>query len=90
MAAKGLVGGKDAILTYPYESTQPHGKGWSSGDRSDLRGPAAPVIVKRNCTGEMEAEKLGHAVLADRMAHLDSVTVMFQRAQGYDPDHRNR
>ena len=82
--------GPDSILTYPYEGTPPHGKvleyletEFSFAGHTDL------VIVKKNYAGEADPEALEHAVLEDRMQYLDSVTVMFRRADGYDPDHDN-
>lgn len=89
MAEQKLVG-EGAILTYPYEGTQPHGQVLELlVTEMSFEDHTGPVIVKRNYAGEMEPEELEHAVIEDRMQHLDSVTVMFQREDGYDPDTAN-
>ena len=89
MAEAGLVG-PGAILTYPYEGTPPHGKILEYLETEfSFAGHTDVVIVKKNYAGEGDIEELEHAVLEDRMEYLDSVTVMFRRAEGYDPDHQN-
>ena len=83
--------GEGAILTYPYEGTAPHGKvlEYLEVDDFSFAGHTDIMIVKKNYAGEGDPEELEHAVLEDRLQHLDSVTVMFRREQGYDPDHQD-
>lgn len=89
LAQQKLVG-EDGILTYPYEGTQPHGKVLELLKTTiTFEDHTGPVIVKRNYAGEADAEELEHEVLADRMEHLHSVTIMFQREEGYDADNQN-
>lgn len=89
MADARLVG-EDSIVTYPYEGTPPHGKvlEYLETDFS-FAGRTGTLIVKKNYAGEGDIEELEHAILEDRMPYLDSVTVMFRRAEGYDPDNQN-
>lgn len=82
--------GEAAILTYPYEGTQPHGKVLEFlEDELTLGGNTGLVMVKRNYVGDQDPEELEHAVLADRMRFLDSITIMYQREDGYDADNAN-
>ncbi len=82
--------GEDSIVTFPYVGTPPHGAvleyietEFSFAGHTDL------LIVKKNYAIEGEEEEIEQAILNDRMESLDSVTVMFRREQGYDPDHQN-
>lgn len=82
--------GEDAIRTYPYEGTPPHGKVLEYLEREfTFAGHTGIVMVKKNYAGEADPEALEHAILNDRMEYLDSVTVMFRREDGYDPDNQN-
>ena len=82
--------GEDAILTYPYEGQAPHGKVLEYLERDfTFAGHTGVMMVKKNYAGEGDPEELEHAVLENRMEHLDSVTIMFRREEGYDPDHAN-
>ncbi len=82
--------GSNAIVTYPYEGTPPHGKmlGYLETEVTYL-GHSGLVIVKSNYAGEGEPEELEQAIFTGRMERLESVTVMFQREEGCDPDHQN-
>ena len=89
LAERNLVG-EDGIATYTYEGTQPHGLVLELLSANlTFEDHTGPVIVKRNYVGEAEPGELRKQVLADRMQYLDSVTVMFQRADGYDPEFDN-
>lgn len=82
--------GPDSIVTYPYEGQAPHGKVLEYLETElTFAGHTDTVIVKKNYAGEGDVEELEHAILDDRMEYLDSVTVMFRREEGYDPDHQN-
>ena len=82
--------GPASIITYPYEGTPPHGKVLEYLETEvTYEGHTGLVMVKKNYAGDAEPEDLEHAVLEDRQAHLDSVTVMLRREDGYDPDHQN-
>lgn len=82
--------GEDSIVTYPYEGQAPHGKVLEYLETEfSFAGQTDTLIVKKNYAGEGEVEELEHAILNDRMQHLDSVTIMFRREAGYDPDHQN-
>ncbi len=89
LAEMRLVG-PDAIVTYPYEGTPPHGKVLEYLETEvTLEGDSGLVMVKKNYAGAGDPEELEHEVLEDRLAKLDSVTVMLRREDGYDPDHGN-
>jgi hypothetical protein len=86
MAEERLVGA-EAIRTMPYQGTPPHGaflelliRPVAVGDRS------AMTIVKKNYAGQDLARG---DVLARPGEHLASVTVMFRREDGYDPENGN-
>ena len=89
LASKQLVG-SDSIRTYPYEGTQPHGKVLEYLETTvTVDGHSGVAMVKKNYRGEGDPESVEHRVLEDRMGSLASVTVMFRREAGYDPDHQN-
>lgn len=88
--AKQKLVGKNAIATYPYEGTPPHGKMLEYLESvATVQGVTGTVIVKKNYRGEGEAEELEHKILADRLKNLASVTVMFKRKAGYDPENQD-
>ncbi|SEP19402.1 hypothetical protein SAMN04490248_13521 [Salinihabitans flavidus] len=86
MQEQGLVG-EDAILALPYEGREPHGlmleTFYSTAQIADHTGT---LVVKRNYGPEGVT---GDEVLSDPAAHLGSVTVMYQRAPGYDDETGN-
>ena len=86
MMAANLVG-EDSIRSRPYEGIEPHG--------AILEFLALPVtvdgrdglaIVKKNYGGE---DATVETIWADGREYLASVTVMYQREEGYDPDHND-
>ena len=89
LEANRLVG-PDSIRSYPYEGNHPHGQALEYLE-STIRvgGHAGVVMVKKNYAGEGGLDTLKTGVLERRDEHLDSVTVMFQREEGYDPAHDN-
>lgn len=82
--------GEDSIVTFPYVGTPPHGAVLELIETEfTFAGHTDLLIVKKNYAVEGEEEEIEQAVLNNRMENLDSVTVMFQREEGYDPDHQN-
>lgn len=81
------LAGDDAINTVPYEGTEPHGLILETLYRDlEVDGHTGLVIVKRN----YGPEGLTVAdVQRDRREHMGSITVMFQREEGYDPENNN-
>jgi len=79
--------GENAIRTIPLLGTDPHGAFLETFYMTlTLEGHEGLLSVKRNYgPGDVTQEQ----VQADRDEHLASVTVMFQREAGYDPDHQN-
>lgn len=89
MAERELVG-ENAMRTYPYEGNHPHGQALEFIETTlSVDGQQGLVMVKKNYGGEGDFDTLKQNVLNDRMANLSSVTVMFQRESGYDPDHQD-
>jgi hypothetical protein len=83
MADAGMVG-DGMIRTFPYEGTEPHGLMLETlYTTATLDGHTGELIVKRNY---LPAGVTADQVLSDPETHLDSVTVMFRREEGYDPD----
>jgi len=81
------LAGPDRIHTAPYEGTDPHGMMletfYASGT---VGGETGDLVVKNNYGPEgVSADE----VLADPAAHLGAVTVMFRRAEGYDPENQD-
>ena len=83
--------GEDSIVTFPYVGTPPHGAVLELIETEfTFAGHTDLLIVKKNYAVEGEDdEEIEQAVLNNRMENLDSVTVMFRREEGYDPDHQN-
>lgn len=81
------LAGAGMIRTFPYEGVEPHGKMLETFYSSaDIDGHDGALIVKRNYGPEgVTADQ----VLSDPGKHLGSVTVMFRREEGYDPDNGN-
>lgn len=86
MEADRLVGA-DMIRSTVYEGTDPHGMMLETFYlRQTIDGHTGDLIVKRNFgpVGVTEDE-----VLADPENHLGAITVMFRRAEGYDPENQD-
>lgn len=79
--------GDGAIQTKPYEGTEPHGAilqtFWTE---MEVGGQQGLVVVKRNFA---PAGITIDEVANNPAENLDSVTVMFQREEGYAPDSGN-
>jgi len=90
LAEKQMVGA-DSIVTYPYEGQPPHGGVLEYLDTDvTLEGHTGFAMVKKNYrSDDLDPEELEHAILDDPRSHLASVTVMYRREAGYDPDHQN-
>lgn len=86
LAAARLVG-DGAFDAVPYKGTEPHGAMLETFYGTlEVDGHTGMVSVKRNYgpAGVTAAEVQGN-----RAEHLGAVTVMFRRADGYDPRHGN-
>lgn len=81
------LAGDNAIHTFPYEGTDPHGMMletfYTSGT---IDGHTGDLIVKRNYGPQGVTED---EVLMDPEKHLGAVTVMFRREAGYDADNQD-
>jgi hypothetical protein len=86
-----LLVGPNSIRTYPYEGQEPHGSVLEYLETEiTLDGVTGTVMVKKNYLPEgMSLEEAEHAILDNRRKTLASVTVMFKREAGYDPDHQD-
>jgi len=78
------LAGDGAIQGTPYQGQHPHGAVLQTLDGTlTVNGQTGDVIVKRNYGGEgVSSTKVAN----DPGGFLKSVTVMFKREQGYDPD----
>lgn len=86
LAEASLVG-DDPIRTMPYEGTEPHGAILEYLEQDlTIDGHEGLAIVKKNYRGEQLSRD---QVLSNPGEHLESITVMYRREQGYDPDHQN-
>jgi len=76
--------GPAAVTSRPYEGVEPHGAILVTlqGDLT-LGGHTGAVIVKNNYMGESVSVS---SVADNPDLNLDAVTIMFRRAEGYDPD----
>ena len=84
---KAHMVGKDAINTFPYEGTEPHGAVLETFyTKATVNGYTGEVIVKRNY-GPKDVEV--DVVQANRSKHLGAVTVMFKREAGWDPENKD-
>jgi len=81
------LAGDGAIQAPPYKGQHPHGPVLQTLDGTrTVNGHSGDVIVKRNYGGEgVNSAKVAN----DPDKFLKSVTVMFRREQGYDPDNAN-
>ena len=79
--------GDDAIRSFPYEGTDPHGMMLETFYlKASIDGHTGDLVVKRNY-GPAGVEEA--AVLNNPSKHLGAVTVMFRREAGYDDDNKN-
>jgi len=89
LESRQLVGPK-SIVSYPYEGGAPHGAMLEMLQTDvTVDGHTGVAMVKKNYRGEGSVEDMEHAIFADRMGMLDSVTVMFRREAGYDRDNKD-
>lgn len=76
--------GPDAVLATPYAGQEPHGAILVTLERAvALAGHEGVALVKRNYLGD-GLDRMAVANAPDE--NLDSVTVMYRREAGYDPD----
>lgn len=79
------MAGEGAIMSLPYQGGPPHGDMLETFlMQAEIDGEEGLLVVKRNYGPDVMG---GDEVLADPAGLLDSVTVMFQRPEGYDPEH---
>lgn len=79
--------GDDTIMAVPYEGQEPHGAILITlEDEVTVEGHSGLALVKKNYLGE---DVSVDNVANDPDQYLDSVTVMYMREEGYDPDHQN-
>ena len=79
--------GPDTIRTYPYEGTPPHGDVLEFiGGKATIDGREGTVLVKKNYYGDGIDDDV---VLEEPDEYLKSITVMFRREAGYDPEDKN-
>jgi hypothetical protein len=80
--------GKNSFRPMPYETAPPHGGIVETMDGMlTVRGRTGVVIVKKNF-GERDKTTL-EQVANQPGKYLTSVTVMFKREKGYDPENKN-
>ena len=78
------VTGPDARRSEPYQGSMPHGEILEIlNTRAEVEGREGELWVKWNYLGDGITMEM---VDSDPDAYLDSVTVMFQREAGYDPE----
>ena len=79
--------GDDAIRSFPYEGTDPHGMMLETFYlKATVDGHTGALVVKRNYGPEGVEED---AVLNDPAKHLGAITIMFRREAGYDSDNKD-
>ncbi|MFI9654986.1 cytochrome P460 family protein [Guyparkeria sp. GHLCS8-2] len=82
--------GPDSIRSYPYKGNHPHGQALEYLETMiTIDNHEGVVMVKKNYGGEGDLDALKAGVLNEREKRLASITVMFQREDGYDSDHGN-
>lgn len=79
--------GEGTIHSTPYQGTHPHGAILKTVDGTvRVSGQKGVVIVKKNYGGpEVSKTKVAN----NPGKYLKTVTVMFKRKEGYDPDNKN-
>lgn len=79
--------GRKSIRTRPFEGEEPHGKIVTTLEADVVvDGRTGASIVKRNYLGD---DITVESVATFPRESLDSITVMFQREAGYDPENKN-
>jgi len=89
MEEQGLAGveADNAIRGFPYEGSEPHGLVLDTlYSNAELEGRSGALIVKRNYGPEGVSVD---DVQANAAEHLNSITVMFKREEGYDSENAN-
>ena len=86
MEALRLAGSLE-VTAFPYEGTDPHGY-WLETfyTEATIEGHTGDLIIKRNYGPE--GVELAD-VMADPAGHLGAITIMFRRAEDYDPETGN-
>jgi hypothetical protein len=88
--AKVNLVGPESLVSHPYFGNPPHGGVLEYFEQEmTIDGVTGAMLVKKNYRGETGEDEALAAVLNDRLGQIDSVTVMFQREDGYDPEHKN-
>jgi len=83
LRADSMVG-PGAVRSYPYEGLPPHGQLLEIYySEATVDGHRGELILKRNYGPE---EVTRNQIIADPEAHLDRVTLMFRREEGWDPE----
>jgi len=86
--AKARLVGKNSLHAMPYETPPPHGSFVESLDGMlTVNGHTGVVIVKKNFGKRGETTKQQVADHPDK--YMTSVTVMFKREKGYDPENKD-
>lgn len=89
LVAANLIGPK-SLVSHPYFGNAPHGGVLEYFEQEmTIDGVSGAMLVKKNYKGETGEDEALAAVLNDRLGLIDSVTVMFKREDGYDPEHKN-
>lgn len=82
--------GPESIRSYPYKGNHPHGQALEYLETTiTVDNHEGVVMVKKNYAGEGDLDAIKASVLNEREKALASITVMFKRAEGYDPEHHD-
>jgi hypothetical protein len=82
--------GPHSIRSYHNKGNHPHGQALEYLETMiTIDNHEGVVMVKKNYGGEGDLDALKAGVLNEREKRLASITVMFQREDGYDSDHGN-
>ena len=87
MMVEADLAGENRVHAYPYAGTDPHGMMLETFySEATVDGHTGVLVVKNNYGPQgVTADE----VIASPDAHLGSVTIMFQREEGYDPETNN-
>lgn len=89
MEELGLAGveSANAVRGFPYEGIEPHGFVLDTlYTDAEVNGHTGALVVKRNYGPEGVSVP---EVQADAAGHLDAITVMFKREEGYDEENND-
>jgi hypothetical protein len=87
MVTARLVGPDERELEPFFGGAKPHGEILELAYQNlEVNGHTGFIVVKKNYDGPSVSEE---AVARDRARYLTSITVMFERETGYDPDNQN-